>query len=175
MASQDIKQITVDGNQVGIIGLQEVLEQMAKEYPQAPDHKIQEELLKRLGRKNYIPTKAQDSYAKAFLREFKKFLGLPYEEDKASALDVKVLGPGCTQCDRLTAQVMEAMAEMGIMGNVDHIKDIKEIGKYGVMGSPALLINGQVKCVGSVPPKAKLLKWLEEAKSQIGAKVMEKR
>ena len=64
---------------------------------------------------------------------------------------------------------------MGIMGNVDHIKDIKEIGKYGVMGSSALLINGQVKCVGAVPPKAKLLKWLEEAKSQIGAKVMKKR
>lgn len=41
MALQDKKQITVDGNQVGIIGLQEVLEQRAKEYPQVPDHKIQ--------------------------------------------------------------------------------------------------------------------------------------
>ena len=43
-----------------------------------------------------------------------------------------------------------------------HVTDIKEIGKYGVMGTPALIINGEVKCVGSVPTKAKIKEWLSE-------------
>jgi len=40
--------------------------------------------------------------------------------------------------------------------------DIKEIGKYGVMGTPALIINGEVKSVSSVPTKAKIKEWLSE-------------
>ncbi|MCK5654623.1 MAG: thioredoxin family protein [Dehalococcoidia bacterium] len=46
---------------------------------------------------------------------------------------------------------------------VKHVTDIKEIGKYGVMGTPALIINGEVKSVGSVPPKNKLIEWLKKA------------
>jgi len=45
---------------------------------------------------------------------------------------------------------------------VGHVTDIKKIGKYGVMGTPALIINGEVKSVGSVPPKAKIKEWLSE-------------
>ncbi len=43
-----------------------------------------------------------------------------------------------------------------------HVTDIKEIGKYGVMGTPALLINGEVMSIGRVPPKAKIKEWLNE-------------
>lgn len=160
MGSQDIKQIVVDGHPVGILGLQEVFEDVAREHPQSPDQKIQEELMKKLSRKNYIPDKARGKYGKAFLREFKKSLGLPYEKEKASVLDVKILGPGCTQCDRLTEEVIRIMAELQISGNVEHVKDLKEIAQYGVMGSPALVINGKVKSVGKVPPDRKLREWL---------------
>jgi protein-disulfide isomerase len=38
-----------------------------------------------------------------------------------------------------------------------------EIGKWGVMGTPALVINGRVKSVGKIPPRAKLIRWIEEA------------
>ena len=51
---------------------------------------------------------------------------------------------------------MEIMAEMDLAADMDHVRDIKEIGKYGVMGMPALLINGKVKSVGKVPPRNKL-------------------
>jgi hypothetical protein len=54
-----------------------------------------ETLLNRLSKKNYIPAKARDPYGKAFLREFKKFTGKPYEEEVLPGLDIKVLGPGC--------------------------------------------------------------------------------
>ena len=58
---------------------------------------------------------------------------------------------------------MQVMAETGIVSDMEHIRDIKEIGRYGVMGTPALLINGKVKSVGKVPPKVNLIEWLKEA------------
>jgi protein-disulfide isomerase len=53
------------------------------------------------------------------------------------------------------------MAELNLAGDIEHIRDVKEIGKYGVMGTPALIINGKVKSVGKVPPKSKLMEWLK--------------
>jgi small redox-active disulfide protein 2 len=104
-----------------------------------------------------------EDYAKAFLREFKKFLGKPFEDETPEGIQIKVLGPGCAQCDRLEQELMQVMAETGIVADMEHIRDIKEIGRYGVMGTPALLINGKVKSVGKVPPKVNLIEWLKEA------------
>jgi small redox-active disulfide protein 2 len=96
------------------------------------------------------------------LREFNKFLGRPYEEDVSEELEIKVLGPGCDQCDRLEKELMEALAEMDLSADLEHVRDLKEIGRYGVMGTPAVIINGKVKCVGSVPHREKIIQWLKE-------------
>ena len=61
---------------------------------------------------------------------------------------------------------MKVLAETGIMADIEHIRDIKEIGRYGVMGTPALLINGKVNSVGNVPPINKLKEWLKVAQKQ---------
>jgi len=145
------------------MGLKTVMENMAAEYEDRPDQEVVETLLNRLGKRNYIPEKVKENYGKAFLREFKKFQGKPYEDEVQEGLVIKVLGPGCVQCDRLDQELMQAMAEEGIMADMEHIRDIKEIGKYGVMGTPALIINGKVKSVGKVPPINKLKEWLKEA------------
>ncbi len=108
----------------------------------------------------------QAEYRRAFLREFKKFLGKPVEAEAPQGLDVKVLGPGCVQCDQLEQQLMQVMAETGIVADIQHIRDVKEIGAYGVMGTPTLIINNTVKAVGKVPPRNKLKQWLEEAQAQ---------
>ena len=47
--------------------------------------------------------------------------------------------------------------------DLEHVTDITEIGSYGVMGTPALVINRVVKAVGAVPPKPKLKQWLQDA------------
>jgi small redox-active disulfide protein 2 len=104
----------------------------------------------------------KDSYGKAFLREFNKYLGKPYDEEVTESLEIKVLGPGCSQCDMLDKILMEVLSEMNILADMEHIRDIKEIGKYGVMGTPALIINGKVKSVGKLPGKEKLKEWLGE-------------
>lgn len=162
MSKDDVKQIKVGSHITGIIGLKNVIEDVAKEFAEKQDEEIQAELLKRLSKKNYISDRTRESYGKAFLREFNIFLGKPYDEDDSEGLEIKVLGPGCPQCDRLEMELMEIMTEMNLPADLEHITDIKEIGKYGVMGMPALIVNGKVMCTGKVPTKRKLKEWLSE-------------
>ena len=164
MPTDDIVQIKVDKHSVGIMGLKQIFEEMANDFAEKPDEELKAELLNRLSRKNYIPNSAKERYGNAFIREFKKFLGVPCDEDEHEGLEIKILGPGCAQCDRLERELMEVMAELDLPADIEHVRDIKEIGKYGVMGTPALLINGAVKSVGSVPPKNKVIQWLNEIK-----------
>jgi hypothetical protein len=163
MSEDDIIQIKVNGQSVGIIGMKATIQDVAGEYGENPEDEVGDELVKRLSKKNYIPDRVKPDYAKSFLREFKKFLGKPYEEEVSEGVEIKVLGPGCVQCDGLEQTLMQVMAEINLIADIEHVRDIKEIGKYGVMGSPALLINGKVKSVGKVPPKNKLKEWLTEA------------
>jgi small redox-active disulfide protein 2 len=166
MAKDEVMQIRVGNSDVGIIGLKAVMEDMAEAYMDRPDPEAGTELLDRLSKRNYIPDRVRGDYGKAFLREFKKFLGKPFEEETPEGIQIKVLGPGCVQCDRLEQDLMQVMAKTGIVANIEHIRDIKEIGRYGVMGTPALLINGRVKSVGKVPLKSKMIEWLTEAQGQ---------
>jgi len=163
MSQEDITQIKVDKQSVGIMGMKRAMEEMVEEYAERPDDTVGTELLKRLSKKNYIPSRVKENYAKAFLREFKKFLGKPYEEEALTGVEIKVLGQGCVQCDRLERDLMEVMAEIDLAADLEHVREIKEIGKYGVMGMPALIINGKVLSVGRIPPKTELKEWLEEA------------
>jgi small redox-active disulfide protein 2 len=163
MSQDDVVQIRVGGQAVGIIGLKAAIEEVAETCKDRPEEEAQAELLRWLSKRNYIPDRARAEYGKAFLREFRKFLGIPLEEERSSGLEVKVLGPGCAQCDLLEHELMAAMAELHLAGDIEHVRDVKEIGKYGVMGTPALIINGKVKSVGKVPPKSKLMEWLKGA------------
>ncbi|MCX5893541.1 MAG: thioredoxin family protein, partial [Deltaproteobacteria bacterium] len=78
-------------------------------------------------------------------------------------LSIKILGPGCPSCDRLEQTVMAVLGELGLPGEVEHVRDMKEITALGVFGTPALLINDEVKAVGNLPSREALKKWLEEA------------
>ncbi len=166
MAKDDVVQIRVDGHGVGIIGLKTVMEEMAGEYAHRTDEEVGAELLKRLSKRNYVSDRAAEGYRKAFIREFRKFLGQSFEEESSGGIEIKVLGPGCAQCDGLERALMEAMAEINLVADLEHIRDIKEIGSYGVMGSPALVINGEVKSVGKIPSRTKLREWLHEAEGK---------
>ena len=163
MAEHDVTQISVGGDRVGIIGLKSLLEAVAQEFKERPDEEIKAELIKRLGRSNYIVPSAEAAYAAAFFREYKKFIGEPIPEDPAGALQIRVLGPGCPSCDKLEKDLMAVMAELNLPADLDHVRDVKEIASYGVMGNPALVINGKVVAVGRVPSKNQLKEWLRTA------------
>jgi len=68
-------------------------------------------------------------------------------EDK---MNIKVLGSGCDKCKKLEANVKEAIAEMGIEATVEKVEDFKQIMAYGVMQTPALVVDEKVKSVGKL-------------------------
>ena len=167
MSQKDVKQIKVGKHTIGIIGLKSIIEEVAKDFTRKTEAEIIDELLKRLSAKNYIPGNIRKEYGKAFLREFNKFVGRPYEKEVFKGLEVKVLGQGCTQCDKLKQELMNVMAEYEFIADIEHVRNLKEIGSYGVMGMPALIINGKVKSVGRVPSRNKLIEWLKEAQEKL--------
>jgi protein-disulfide isomerase len=61
---------------------------------------------------------------------------------------------------------MEVLTEIQLAASVEHVTDIKEIARYRVMGSPALVINGKVVAVGSVPSRDKLKTMLVQASAK---------
>jgi hypothetical protein len=168
MADKDITRINVGNFSVSIIGIKQLMEQMAKTHADNSDDAVCSFMLDCLGKDNYIPAKARGDYGKAFLREFRKSLGQTCTDDAPKGLDVKVLGAGCSQCHQLTRTIMEVLTELKLPAGVEHVTDIKEIARYGIMGSPALLINGRAVAVGSVPPRERIKKWLVEAGASLG-------
>lgn len=84
-------------------------------------------------------------------------------EDPSGPVQIKVLGPGCPSCDKLEQELMAVMAELNLPADLEHVRDVKEIACYGVMGNPALVINGKVVAVGRVPSKSQLKEWLRTA------------
>ncbi|MFO8047659.1 MAG: thioredoxin family protein [Desulfosudaceae bacterium] len=77
-------------------------------------------------------------------------------------MDIKVLGPGCAKCKKAEEVVKEAVAESGLTVEVSKVTDAMEIAGYGVFGTPAVVVNGEVKAVGKVPKKEDVAAWLRE-------------
>ena len=63
---------------------------------------------------------------------------------------IQVLGTGCSKCVALKENAEKALKNLGVEARVEKIKDINEIVKYGVMSTPALAVDGEVKIVGKV-------------------------
>jgi hypothetical protein len=169
VAEEDITRISVAKFSVSIIGIKQLMDEMTGTYSDKTDDEVRSFMLDRLEKSNYIPSSAKEDYGRAFVREFRKSLGQPYADDAPKGLDIKVLGAGCSQCHTLTQVIMEVLTELELPAGVDHVTDIKEIARYGIMGSPALLINGKAVAVGSVPPRDRVRKWLVEANSSFGS------
>ncbi len=75
-------------------------------------------------------------------------------------MEIKVLGPGCPKCETTEKNVKEAVAEAGVDANIEKVTDVMEIVKYGVFGTPAVVVDGQVKSVGKIPDKDEIKTWL---------------
>ena len=75
-------------------------------------------------------------------------------------MEIKVCGPGCAKCNEVERVVNEVLAEAGKEAKVEKITDFNQIAGLGVFSTPAVVIDGQVKCVGKVPTKKEILSWL---------------
>lgn len=79
-------------------------------------------------------------------------------------MDIKVLGTGCAKCKQLFAEAEKAIAQAGVEANLAKVEKLDDILAYGVMMTPALVIDGVVKCSGKLPKAAEIVGWINGAK-----------
>ena len=77
-------------------------------------------------------------------------------------MEIKILGPGCPKCQQVEKIVKETVVDSGVNAQVEKVTDVMEIAGYGVFGTPAVVINDEVKCVGKIPKKEEIRLWLEK-------------
>ncbi|MCO8127098.1 thioredoxin family protein [Acidimicrobiia bacterium EGI L10123] len=75
-------------------------------------------------------------------------------------MDIKILGPGCKRCAQLEERTTEALGELGLEASITKVTDVAEIAGYGVMATPALVLDGTVVVSGRVPSTSHLRELL---------------
>ena len=88
--------INVGGDNIGIRGLDQVLEEMAGQFAHRPDQEVAAEMLSRLENRNYFSPRYLDQYAAALVREFRRHLGQPHKPEARKVAEVKIPRPGCS-------------------------------------------------------------------------------
>lgn len=78
-------------------------------------------------------------------------------------MEIKVLGPGCPKCHETEKLVREVVAETGAQATVVKVSDFQQIAMMGVFSTPAVAVDGVVKCVGKVPSRAEITAWVTRA------------
>jgi small redox-active disulfide protein 2 len=78
-------------------------------------------------------------------------------------MKIEILGTGCQKCNLLEAATKAAADKLGVPYELQHVKELAKIAGYGVMITPALVIDGQVKAMGRVPSEAELTTLLTSA------------
>lgn len=81
---------------------------------------------------------------------------------KERGMDIKILGPGCPKCQQTEKIVKETVAESGVAAAIEKVTNTLDIARYGVFGTPAVVVDGQVKCVGKIPEKEEIKKWIQK-------------
>ncbi len=75
-------------------------------------------------------------------------------------MEIKILGPGCPKCQQTEKTVKDVVDEAGIDASVEKVTNTLEIAEYGVFGTPAVVIDGEVKSVGKIPSKDEVQSWI---------------
>lgn len=86
------------------------------------------------------------------------------QEAQTSGATVKVLGSGCAKCSQLEAATKAALEQLGMDTAIDHVRDFAQIATYGVMSTPALVVDGKVVSYGKVLSQEEVVKILQKAR-----------
>ncbi|MFN2367069.1 MAG: thioredoxin family protein [Desulfurivibrionaceae bacterium] len=76
-------------------------------------------------------------------------------------MEIKVMGPGCAKCTETEEIVREAVSAAGIEATIEKVTDFQEMAGHGVLSTPAVVIDGAVKCVGRAPTRSEVESWLK--------------
>jgi len=79
-------------------------------------------------------------------------------------MKIEILGTGCLKCKKLNELAEEAVNELNLSAEIIKVTDINKIIDYGVMVTPALVIDGDVKVAGKIPSKQEIAEWIKKKK-----------
>ncbi len=77
-------------------------------------------------------------------------------------MQLLIIGPGCSKCKTLAQFTEQAVKELGVIAEINKVTDLRQIMALGVMMTPALAVNGNIKVVGKVPSIAEIKTLLQE-------------
>ena len=77
-------------------------------------------------------------------------------------MEIKILGTGCTKCSNLEKITRKAVEKAGIEAKIEKVEDILEIMNYGIMKTPGLVINGEVKIAGRLPSEKEITELITQ-------------
>ena len=87
------------------------------------------------------------------------------ESAKIAGASVKILGSGCAKCNALEAAAKEALEMLGMDTSIDHVTDFSQIAAYGVMTTPALVVDGKVLSYGKVLKAGEAAELIKKARA----------
>jgi small redox-active disulfide protein 2 len=81
--------------------------------------------------------------------------------EEVNAMRIEIFGPGCPKCKETGRRVEKALSELAMSAEIEHVQDPKLFAQHGVMFTPAVVIDGEVKVSGNVPTVEEIKKLLE--------------
>lgn len=152
--------IRIGATNIGLIGLDLAINKAAADG--LAEAEAMDFLFQAIKKKNYIPPNMVEKYKIALFKEYAKHLqGTSGEQE---GLVIRIFGPGCVSCNSLQTLVIEVLADMHLGADIEQIHDPDEIGRAGVLQTPALMINGQLKSSGLLPTRALIEQWIRDLK-----------
>ena len=158
------KTIRIGNVTIGLLGLDIALVQLSGK--DISEDEAVEFLYEQVGRKNYIPKQAEAPYKEALRKEYRRYCKL--DTSKEQGISIRVLGRPCVVCNKLKLTLIDILQEKNVAADIEDIQDLDEIWRYGVINTPTLIINGEVKSAGIQPPRVQLEKWIDEAVENTG-------
>ena len=162
MENYDQRMIYIGRSKVTLYGLNKIFEELIKSNI-TDEEEITSFILERVKKRNYVPRSAEEEYKNSLLEEYRVFIGELKERKIEGLLEIKILGSGCYQCNRMEEFIKTILSETGIAADVEHVRDPGKIVEFGLVATPALVINRKVKCVGRLPSKKDMERWIREA------------
>ncbi|HFQ81743.1 MAG TPA: thioredoxin family protein [Desulfobacterales bacterium] len=154
------RQIKIGRATIGLVGLDVALNRLMQENLNRET--AIDELFKAVAARNYIPAGMADKYRQALAQEYDRLKAGLRENDDQKTLTIRILGSGCVSCNNLQKLIIEIMARLRVAADIFQVHDLDEIGRYGVMQTPALIINGRLKSAGRLPSSSQIEEWLRQ-------------
>ena len=152
------RQLKIGKATVGLIGLDTGLTKVLRE--KMGEEEAVDFLYQTVAGKNYIPPQATEMYREALRHAYRRQMDdSPATEQ---GLSIKILGTGCVSCNRINTMVIDILQNLQLAAEIEQIHDLDEIWRLGVINTPALIINNEIKTSGRHPSMSEIEQWLRD-------------